>query len=560
MSGKICKKCGEKFIFTLDDKDFIKEVSPIINGITYNFVVPEICPRCKEMHRLAFRNERQLYKRKCDITGENIISIYSPDKKYKVVSSDYWWSDKWDALIFGKDFDFEKSFFKQFGELKENVPVASLFGSQNENVMSNFTDSSENVYLSTGIYECKNTYYTGLSAHCNNTLDCYDCGDMEFCYRCIKSANCINCTFVDNSKECNDCHYLFSCDGLDNCLFSVSQSNKKYLILNKQYTKQEYEKIEEKINNNLEIKQEYIAKYKDLLNKTPRRNSYFLQCENVSGDDIMFSKNIENGITVKHSENCKNCYVLFGVKNCREINNMEIDSQYLYDCIGCGTLYKGAFNITCRGSKNLYYSESCYNCENCFGCTGLRDKKYCILNKQYTKQEYEEKLLEIIKYMTLKTQEWGKFFPAELSYFGYNESAAQELYPLSKEKIQEKGFKYSNYERPIPKVEKIIEAKDLPNDINKITDSILKRAIKCERTGKLFRIIKEELDFYRKMSISIPRLHPDARFNDILKDANPRKFYDRKCAKCNKEIKSMYAPNREETIYCEECYNKTTYS
>jgi hypothetical protein len=41
-------------------------------------------------------------------------------------------------------------------------------------------------------------------------------------------------------------------------------------------------------------------------------------------------------------------------------------------------------------SANIEYSFNCYNCTFCFACLGLRKKNYCILNKQYTKEEYQK--------------------------------------------------------------------------------------------------------------------------------------------------------------------------
>jgi hypothetical protein len=52
--------------------------------------------------------------------------MYSPDKLYKVYSQDEWWSDKWNALDYGMDFDFSKKFFEQFSELMKKVPNLSL--------------------------------------------------------------------------------------------------------------------------------------------------------------------------------------------------------------------------------------------------------------------------------------------------------------------------------------------------------------------------------------------------------------------------------------------------
>ena len=72
------------------------------------------------------------------------------------------------------------------------------------------------------------------------------------------------------------------------------------------------------------------------------------------------------------------------------------------------------------------------NSKDCFGCVGLRDAQYCIFNKQYMKQQYEDTVPQIIETMQAEGS-WGEFFDPLLSPFGYNETVANELYPLSRE-------------------------------------------------------------------------------------------------------------------------------
>ncbi|USN57470.1 MAG: hypothetical protein H6766_03385 [Candidatus Peribacteria bacterium] len=66
---------------------------------------------------------------------------------------------------------------------------------------------------------------------------------------------------------------------------------------------------------------------------------------------------------------------------------------------------------------------------HCFGCDGLRNKEYCIFNQQYTKEEYNELAPKIIDHMK-QTGERGEFFHPSLSPFGYNETVANEYYPV----------------------------------------------------------------------------------------------------------------------------------
>ena len=86
-------------------------------------------------------------------------------------------------------------------------------------------------------------------------------------------------------------------------------------------------------------------------------------------------------------------------------------------------------------------------------------------------------------------------------------------------------FNWEDYEAPFPKVEKIIPANALPNNIKDIPDDILNRAIECEVSKKPFRIIPQELKFYRKHNLPIPRRHPDIRHGDRIALRNERKLY-----------------------------------
>jgi hypothetical protein len=226
-------------------------------------------------------------------------------------------------------------------------------------------------------------------------------------------------------------------------------------------------------------------------------------------------------------------------------------------------IWRSWYNLLfCRwvvdNTSDMIYCSYCVWCKNCFWCSWLKNKQYCILNKQYTKDEYEKLASKIIKHMQ-KTWEWWEFFSYDLSPFWYNETVANEYYPLEKEVALEKWFNWSDYEPPFPKVEKIIPAEKLPKNIKDIPDDILNRAIKCEITNKPYRIIKQELDFYRKFNLPIPNKHPDQRHKERVKRRNLRQIFNRNCQKCWKDIQTSYRLDSPKIIYCEECYNKEFY-
>ena len=130
---------------------------------------------------------------------------------------------------------------------------------------------------------------------------------------------------------------------------------------------------------------------------------------------------------------------------------------------------------------------------------------------------------------------------------------------MTKEEAIKKGFRWSDYESPFPKVEKIIPAHNLPERIENIPDDILNRAIECELTKKPFKIIKQELEFYRKHDLPVPKRHPEQRHLDRRKLRNTRELFNRKCDKCGEEIQSTYDPKTLQRVYCTKCYDTEVY-
>ena len=234
-------------------------------------------------------------------------------------------------------------------------------------------------------------------------------------------------------------------------------------------------------------------------------------------------------------------------------------------------------------NQDSQYNEECHDSVNIFGCEGLRKKSYCILNKQYTKEEYEELLPKIIEQMTTMpfidvkglVYKYGEFFPSDLSPFAYNESIAQEYFPLDKNEALKHGYLWEDGEARNYKID--IENEAIPDIIEDVTEDIVNKVIACEHMGKCreqcteaFKITGEEFKFYKRMSLPLPRLCPNCRHYQRLKLRNPLKLWSRKCVckkenhfhgadKCEVEFKTSYSPDRPEIIYCEKCYQQEIY-
>ncbi len=555
---KICKHCQSSFKITDKDLEFYGKISPSFAWIKYTIPTPTLCPDCRQQRRLSFRNERKLYKRICDATWKPIVSIYSPDKPYKVYNQDFWWSDKWDPMDYSKNFDFNKSFFEQFWEILLDIPKLQNLVTLNENSdYTNWSAYNKNCYLIFASDHNEDCYYSDNIYRTKDTFDSLDLNDCTLCYECIWSTKCNNCNYIFDCHNSNNLRFCFDLINCDDCFLSTNLRNKKYYFKNIEYSKDEYfKKIDEyKNKSNSETMQELLK----IKNNSIHLYFHWDNNENCLWDYISHCKNSLNVFSANNMENCKNIINWNWAKDCQDSYVVVDNSTLVYESISIISHNKWAFNFWCwNWGSNIYYSDHCQNCSNLFWCVWLRNKSYCILNKEYSKEEYEKLVPKIIE--SMKTAwEWWEFFPSFLSPFWYNETVAQEYFPVSKEKAIKENFKWSDYENPFPKVEKIIPASKLSENILSIPDDILNRAIECEITKKPFRIIAQELDFYRKYNLPIPKRHPDLRHLDRMALRNPRKLFDRKCDKCGIMMKTTYSQEKPEIVYCEKCYNKEIY-
>lgn len=171
-----------------------------------------------------------------------------------------------------------------------------------------------------------------------------------------------------------------------------------------------------------------------------------------------------------------------------------------------------------------------------------------------------------------RVYKYGEYFPVELSVFAYNTSMAQEYFPLSKKDAEENGYFWEDVAERNYKVD--FEIGSLPDDIKDAKDDIIGKVIACEHEGKCnqlcttaFKIIEDELNFYRKMNLPLPRLCPNCQTFERLKQRTGIELHKRKCMKglrpdgevCTNEFETAYSPDRQEIVYCDRCYKEEVF-
>lgn len=553
MEARKCKNCQKSFVITDVDFAFYEKMS---------VPVPAFCPPCRLQRKLCFRMERTLYFRTCDLSGKKMMSIIAPDSPYKAYQIDEWYSDKWNALDYGRDFNFNKPFFEQFSDLMKKVPLLGLnvVGVQNCEYV-NQVGWSKDCYLIIEADYDEACMYSYRIFYSKTSVDCTEVFKCERCYECVDCENCFNVRFSQLSKQCADSAFLYDCRGCTDCFGCVGLRQKKYCLFNEQLSKEEYERRVKPFDFCDSSHVTAARNHFEQLKMTFPRKTYIGEMnENVQGNYIYESKDCTECFGMRGCRDCRYCNLARTARDCMDYFVWGSNAERIYESQGCGeNIFNLRFCSDCwDGVHDLTY---CFQCvlstNNCFGCVGLKRQQYCILNKQYSKEAYEALVPKIIEHMK-KDDSWGEFFPAAISPYSYNETTAQEYFPSTKEDVHSRGLKWRD-NLPHTTGKETLGWEKIPTHSEKVPDSITGEILACTLTGRNYRITAQELKFYKEMKLPMPRLHPDERHLKRMLSRNPNQLWERKCMKCGVEIKTTYAPERPETVYCEKCYLAAVY-
>jgi len=571
-----CRHCSQAFETTKEDLAFYDKVSPVFHGEKVLIPPPTLCPDCRRQRRFSFRNERSLYHRKCDLTGKQIISSYAIDAVNPAYEKDVWWSDRWNPLSYGRPIDFTRTFFDQYLELQNVVPQLALnvWNSENSDYC-NYVGHVKDSYLIFGSVYSQDCYY-GSPYYSENCVDTLLVRECTWCFECVDCRKLNHCFYCRDCHNCNDLLYCYDMQGCHDCIGCAGLRKKEYCILNEQLTREEYERRKSEINLNVPATHKLLSQQLEQMSfKIPHRFMQSAQVEDVSGNYIYECQRVLDSYYADRSQDCRYCIQVVDLKDCYDLNYTE-ENELCYEYLGSYQNQRLLFSRFCNRVSDALYCDSCFTSKNLFGCIGLRNAEYCILNTQYSKAEYEELVPRIIEHMrkdgggeamnpsasaSLRTStasgSWGEFFPSMISPFGYNETVAQEYFPMTEAEAKAEGWKWRTEDSSQEKY--LGPAIDISKPIAEIPDDICEKILLCEVTRRPYKIIPQELKFYREMKLPLPRKCPDQRHRERMDMRNPRHLWSRTCDKCGKGIETSYSPERPEIVYCESCYLSSMY-
>ncbi len=515
---RICRISWKEFTVTDQEITLLEKLSPVIWWEKFPIPLPTLSPEIRLERKLPYKNYLTLFKRQDRETGETLISSYPPDSEYTVYSQPRWWSENWDPLSYGREYDPSRSITDQIVQIWKTVPVPVP-------ALDNAYLQSENSNYMNGCGPSKDCYLTSNSAYNEKCLY----GWFIFKSENILDANyiteCENCSYSQHLWKCYDVHsswdtsssshseYLYSCDGCQYILGWVWLKNQKYQILGNPCSSEDYKITRKKIENDPIFRKDFEKKVLDHITSVWLERNILTGSTDSTGDFCYDSRNALECYNIWDSEDVAYITDSFNTKDSAHISMWWDGTTLSYDCIDVGLNISNVyFSTACwEWSRYNFYSHKCNNCQYIFGCSWLRGKSYCIFNKEYSKEEWESTVATIIRQM-MDEWTWGEFLSPEYASFAYNESLGVYFSPMNREEAMGKWFRWSDREEIPPKqITQIIPWSKLPDDIIKIPDDVLHWAIGCTKTGKLFQIQPLELEMHRKFSIPLPRIHPVER-------------------------------------------------
>ncbi len=543
---KICEHCKKEFSITNEELGMYEKLG---------LELPRICFFCRVSLHFSVWPFGKFRKTKSDLSGESMITVLSAQKRYPIYTLHEWHSDAWDGIDYGKEYDPSRPFFDQMKELQEKVPRPHQGAGNSTNC--DWCDdvwNSKNCYLSRSMEECEDLYYAYRVFRGKNSIDLVFCFDSNNCYDCTYCFNSYDLFYSQNSRDCMNSYFLFDCRNCSNCFMCWNLRGKSYCIENIQYSKEEYlEKIGSFQLTSFKSIQNFRIQFGEMVKKNVvHRENFNIRANNSEGEFLLDMNNAHNCFGIQFSEECYNC-----VRGLTDKTNIDANGCWYAEFVGnsssCVNAYAMKYSSWSSGRFSEYL-DLCKECEYCFGCVGLKNKKYCILNTQYTKEEYEALREKVIGDMKARG-EYGSFFPYAMSTGPYNFSTSYSYFP---EKTKEEILALGGYWEDIDETRtEGMPTAELPDDIRDVPDSIIAQALICPVSGWRFNIAQRELEFYKQKGVPLPRVHFDVRIKERMKYLTVLKPTERACVFCGKNMRVYYPKEwKYEKIACTECYQK----
>lgn len=438
---------------------------------------------------LSWYPNKTLYRRTSSLSGKPLVSVYPDSWHGPVVSHDEWFSDSFRASEVA--YRSGIPFFTQFAELQAISPVVTLLSSRQENAeYCHDCEGLKNCYMVFDSLNCRDVLYSARIYDSNDCVDCYWTMKSEIIYDSVYMFSCFDCKCCFNCHDCSDSAFLFDCRNCQHCFMSSGLRNQRYYLFNENVGKEKYESFMASVP---------YGEYSQLLTLKQQFRSMLA----TSLWPPAFNENVEDcsGNYLKNCKDCTDVFESFDLRDCSnsfqcamgsDIHNSFMCNDRVELCRNCVATGIQSYNtFACAFTWHCHDMEFCYlclDCSHCFGCWGLKNRQYCILNREYPPDEYS-KIVEALR----RELAGVEFFPDTLNPFKYEDTIAADF--------------FSPDEKDLFKAE-----------CAAATSGIVKPELirNCVITEKPFRLTEAEIAFYSPHGLPMPVVCPQIRYRQKI--------------------------------------------
>ncbi len=547
---RVCAMTGEKWMMDDEEISWYRK---------FNVPPSPFSPKARLWHLAANGwSAYQWWWNKHPETGAPVLSYVHPASGIKVLPDKEW---------FAKDFSnvflepaVEQPFFEQFRTLQVQIPVnATRNVKEPENSIATVSAGDVNSFF-VQASRTRDCVYTIDCMDAENCVECSGCESIQECYRVGHSQRMFRCGFANECIDCQSSSFIFDCRNCEFCFGACNQRNKKYLWWNEQLTKEEWEKrIAEITPGNRGWLEAQKERYLKMVGSEAVWPEHFnSQSEGSIGEYLLRCANCRYSFFGLDSQDNYYAFGFYNARNSTFCTSIVGDNNYQSGTNGESSNTK--FSNSLVRCDDLEYSFNCYDCTHCFGCVGLRHKKFCILNKQYTEAEYWKKVDEM-KCAMLERGEYGKPVPTKYSFSYFPESGPAMYLAAKQEDWDAVGMQKfdASAEGAFGAVrEGARPAADVPENIDDLDPAVWSGVpIEDAEEHRPFTLLAPEIAFYKEKRIAPPRTHFISRMRELIWMQNTGLFEKATCSACKKEL--TVAVNRTFTkrnLHCYECYLK----
>ena len=308
---RVCKITNKKF--------FVSDLEQKLRA-QFDAPLPDVHPYERMKYLMNYRNVFSLYNDTCDLCKKHTLSLWGDSADFPVYCKECWYSDKW--IPPQMDLDLDQPFFDQFAELmgKSPHPARAVNDPIVNSDYCNAATNIKNCYWSFHIQLSEDCYYCYDSRELKNCVSTMLTNGAEFLYDCLSCYNSYQVFWSDFAINCTESYYLYDCVDCDHCALSAGLRHKSYIFLNEQLSPEQYEeKVKDLQTGSYAKYQEYWRKFDDMRKAYRKKYLVGLRNENVEGNFIFDSENIEESFKMDKCEDCVSAMYMTNTKDALDV-------------------------------------------------------------------------------------------------------------------------------------------------------------------------------------------------------------------------------------------------